>query len=132
MAFARLSSLLGGIAVLLVAIGLYGVLAYAVVRRTAEIGVRMALGARRAEVVAMTMRDALVTTGVGVVAGIPVTLMASRAARDVLADLLFGIEASPAVLALASAMLLAVGMLAALRPALDASRVDPVDALRVD
>lgn len=131
-AFARLSALLGGIAVLLVAIGLYGVLAYGVVRRTAEIGVRMALGARRSEVVAMTMKDAWLTTLVGVGLGIPATLIAAHAARDVLADLLFGIEVGPVVLAAGSVLLVIVALLAALRPALEASRVNPIEALRVD
>ena len=131
--FARLSTLLGAMALLLVAIGLYGTASYAVARRTAEIGVRMALGARRAFVVRMMLRDAVLTTLAGLAIGIPAALLASRATTGVLQDLLYGVDATdPTAIALAASVLLAVGVLAALRPALVASRVDPVVALRAE
>ena len=131
--FARLSSLLGGIALLLVAIGLYGTLSYAVLRRTSEIGVRMALGARRITVVGMVLRDALITTVAGLALGLPAAYMAARVAQGILDDLLFGVEArNPLAAAVAAAMLVAVALAASLRPALDASRVDPAVALRAE
>ena len=132
-AFARLSSLLGAIALLLVAVGLYGTMSYAVVRRTAEIGVRMALGAPRTTVVAMVLRDALVMAGVGLAIGIPAALAASRGSRTLLDELLFGLEPTDLrVVGFAVVALLVVALLAGLLPARHASRVDPVIALQAE
>ena len=85
--FARLSTVLGLIALLLSAIGLYGTMSYAVVRRTTEIGVRMALGARRTAVVGMVLREALIMAACGVAIGIPAALAASRLSRTVLNEI---------------------------------------------
>ena len=131
--FARLSTLLGSIALLLAAIGLYGTLSYAVVRRTAEIGIRMALGAQRMTVVRMVLRDALVMTVIGLAIGVPAALAASRASRSVLDQVLFGLESNdPAAIGSAVAILLAVAAVAAAVPARRASRVEPLIALRTE
>lgn len=131
--FARLSSMLGGIALLLVAIGLYGVLSYAVRRRTSEIGVRMALGARRTSVVGMVLRDALSTTAAGIALGLPMTWLATRTASDVLDELLYRVDPNnPWVLAFSAALLAGVAVVAALEPSIEASRVDPIVTLHAD
>jgi len=101
--FANLSSGMGGLTILLVAIGLYGILSYSVGRRTMEIGVRMALGAEHSSVVAMILRESFVQVAVGIVIGLPVAFISARAATTVLSDLLFGIKpADPFTFMLAS------------------------------
>ena len=129
--FARFSTLLGVIAVILAAIGLYGTMAYAVVQRTAEIGLRMALGARRATVVDMVVRQALVLAAIGVAIGVALTLGAARLAGTVLDQMLFGLERyEPRVMGGAAAILALVAIVAAFVPARTAARVDPLVALR--
>jgi predicted permease len=129
--FARFSMLLGSIAAILAAIGLYGTMAYAIVQRTAEIGLRIALGSGRSTVVCMVVRQALVLAAIGVVMGIPLTLGAARLAETVLDQTLFGLERyDPLVMGGAAAMLALVAMVAALVPARAAARVDPLSALR--
>jgi predicted permease len=129
--FARLSTLLAAIAMILSAIGLYGTMAYAVAQRTAEIGLRMALGARRAEVVDMIVRQALVLVAIGVAIGVPLTLGAARLAGTVLDQMLFGLTLyDPLVMSASAAILAVVAILAALVPARAAARVDPLLALR--
>lgn len=129
--FARLSTVFGLIVVALAAIGLYGTMAYAVAQRTSEIGLRMALGAGRTDVVRMVVRQALVTAVIGVVVGIPLAVAATRAAGTVLADVLFGLSPyDPVVTGGAAALLLAVAMLAAFLPSRTAAHVDPVRALQ--
>src|SRR5262245_16478167 len=131
--FARLSTVLGSIALLLAAIGLYGTMSYAVVRRTAEIGVRMALGARRPAVVGLVLREAAAMAALGVAIGIPAALAASRLSHRVLNDLLFGLGPNdPRALLTAAAILVLVVMLAGYLPARRASRVDPIVALRCE
>jgi predicted permease len=131
--FARLSTLLGSIALLLAAIGLYGTMSYAVVRRTAEIGIRMALGAQRSTVIRMILRDTFVMTAIGIAIGIPAALGASRASREVLDQVLFGLEASdPVAIGCAAAILLAVASAAGFVPARRASRVDPIVTLQCE
>lgn len=124
--------LLGGLAVLalvLAAVGLYGVIAHIVSRQTREIGVRMALGATSAGVLAMFLRQALLLVAIGVVLGSAGALAVTR----VLRTMLTGISTSdPWVFALAPALMFAVAVLAALRPALRAAGVDPVRALRAE
>ena len=132
-AFARLSGLLGAIALVLVAVGVYGTMSYAIAQRTAEIGVRMALGARPAAVVGMVLRDALVMTLAGLSFGIPAAIAASRVSGAVLDQLLFGLTANdPRVLGGAAVALMAVTLLASLLPARRASRVDPLVALQAE
>ncbi|HEV8412074.1 MAG TPA: ABC transporter permease [Bryobacteraceae bacterium] len=124
---ATLLSTFGSLALILAAVGLFGVMAYAVVRRTGEIGIRMALGARRATVVAMVLRESLILTGAGVAIGI----IAALASRKLLSGFLFGLTANdPTTIATASAILLGVAALAGYVPAYRASRVDPLIALR--
>ena len=131
--FARLSTVLGSIALLLVAIGLYGTMSYAVVRRTTEIGVRMALGARRTAVVGMVLREALIMAACGVAIGIPAALAASRLSRTVLNEILFGLGPNdPVAIVSASVVLVLVVVFAGYLPARRASRVDPMVALRCE
>ncbi|MBZ5633315.1 MAG: ABC transporter permease [Acidobacteriia bacterium] len=124
---ATLLSTFGSLALILAAVGLFGVMAYAVVRRTGEIGIRMALGARRETVVAMVLRESLLLTGAGVAVGI----IAALASRKLLSGFLFGLTANdPATIATVSAILLGVALLAGYVPACRASRIDPLIALR--
>jgi predicted permease len=124
---AKLSFAFGALAAGLACIGLYGLIGYQVVQRTNEIGIRMALGAKRTHVLWSTLRRALVWTFAGVALGIPLALIASRAAES----LLFGLSPMDIVtLFAAAAIMVSLGALAAYIPAHRASRVDPVVALR--
>jgi predicted permease len=126
---AMLSSFFGLFALLLAAIGLYGVMAYAVARRTREIGIRMALGARPGAVLWLAMRETLSLVFIGIVVGLPVALAASRLTEG----LLFGLAPNdPLTVALATLALLASAALAGYLPARRAARVDPMVALRHD
>ena len=119
----------GLVAMLLAAIGLYGVIAYSVARRTREIGIRIAIGARPTEVVGMVMRQGLLVAGVGLVAGCLVAAAVTRAMGSVL----YGISAAdPVSWTAAAALLLAVSTLANFIPAHRASRVSPTEALRTE
>lgn len=127
--FARLAGLFGLLAVSLVATGLYGTLAYRVSNRTVEIGVRMALGARRSQVVWSVLRDSLVVTAVGIVVGIPFAMVVAK----LLSSALFGVNPFDALsYSLAVFVVLLVAILASLLPARSASSVDPWAALRSD
>jgi predicted permease len=118
-----------GVALALGAVGVYGVVAYAVARRTREIGVRMALGARATDVLGMVLREGGVLTGAGVTLGIAGALIASR----VLASFLFGVTPTdPAVFVAVPGVLAAVALGACVIPARRAARVDPATALRSD
>jgi ABC-type antimicrobial peptide transport system permease subunit len=124
---ARLLGTFAAIALLLAAIGTYGVLAYAVVQRTPEIGIRIALGARRATVVWMVLRDTLTLSLVGVIVGTAAALATTR----VLESFLFQIRpGDPGTLAAVAILIMATAFLAGLVPALRATRVDPLVALR--
>jgi len=125
----RLAALFGLLALALACVGLYGVLAYSVARRTQEIGVRMALGAARGGILHMVLREALLLAGLGVAIGVPAAL----AANQFLSSMLFGLKATnPIALVAATALLLAVATLAAYLPAYRASAVDPMVALRYE
>ncbi len=127
--FARLAGFFGFLAVCLVATGLYGTLAYRVSMRTAEIGVRMALGARRGRVVWMILSDSLVLTGVGVVIGIPLAMLMGRA----LGSSLYGVKPVDGVSYLLAVMgVAAVAFAASAIPASRAASVDPMRALRTE
>lgn len=124
--FARMSSLLGAIALVLACIGVYGILSYSVQNRTREIGIRVALGARYRDVVRLVARD-LSPIAAGVVVGLGAAMVTTRW----LESLLFGLTPmDPVSLASATGLLAAVAMFAAWLPARRASRVDPVVALR--
>ena len=118
-----------GIALLLGTVGIYGVIAYIVGRRTQEIGVRMALGAQAQTVLRGVVGEGLRLTGLGVAAG----LVGAWAMSRVLASLLFGVTATDPMTFGATALLLtAVATLASWIPARRASRVDPVEGLRAE
>jgi ABC-type antimicrobial peptide transport system permease subunit len=132
---AKLSSFFGLVALLLACIGIYGVLSYTVARRTSEIGVRMALGAQRSNVLRMILRDALGVTIAGVVAGLGVALGLTKLLESwsLLAGLFYGISArDPITMIVASVILVAVATFAAFVPAWRASKTDPITALRYE
>ena len=119
----------GGLAVLLAGIGLYGVMAFSVTRRTAEIGIRMALGARRGDVQWLVLRQSLVLAALGILVGIPAAL----ALTNLIKKLLYGVKPNdPASLAAAVIVMIAVAAVAAWIPARRASRVDPIAALKYE
>jgi len=127
--FARLAGFFGFLAVVLVATGLYGALAYRVSMRTAEIGVRMAVGARRGQVLWMILKDSLLLTVVGVVVGVPLATLVSRA----LSASLYGVkplDAPTYLLAVAGVAIVALASSAL--PAARAASIDPMRALRTD
>ena len=127
--FASAYTLFGGLALLLAAIGLFGVMSYSVARRTNEIGIRMALGAQRTDVLRLVMRESMILMAVGVVVGVAVALGAGRLIKT----LLYGLAASDTVtLTAAVALMVVVSALAGFLPARRASRVDPMVALRYD
>jgi predicted permease len=127
--FARLAEFFGLLAIVLVATGLYGTLAYRVNMRTAEIGVRMAVGAQRAQVVWMILRDSLLLTAAGVMMGIPLAMLVGRA----LTSSLYGVKALDGVSYLvAMVCVAAVALAASAVPAARAASVDPLTALRTE
>ncbi|HEY1528624.1 MAG TPA: ABC transporter permease [Candidatus Angelobacter sp.] len=126
---ARLSSFFAGLALLLAAIGLYGILSYSVAGRTREIGVRMALGAQRGSVLKMILQEAGRLVLLGIVIGIPSALLASR----LFSSMLFGLKGTdPVSMLLVIAVLLAIALLASYIPARRATKVDPMIALRYE
>ncbi len=126
---ARLTSLFGGLALLLAAIGLYGVTAYTVVRRTPEIGIRMALGAERTRVVGMVMRGAMVQAAIGLAIGAPAAMLCMRYVKSQLYEIT---SVNFAVMAGAMGTLAIAALIAGLIPAKRAASIDPVKALRVE
>jgi predicted permease len=124
---AKLSSFFGALAVLLAAIGLYGVMSYAVARRTSEIGLRMALGARQGTVASMVLREILILAGVGCAVG----LLSAFALTRYVSGLVYGLTPTdPLTFGGSIALLLTVAVLSGYLPARRAARIDPVVALR--
>ncbi len=126
---ALLAVCFGVLAMLLAAIGLYGVLAYATAQRTREIGIRMALGAQRGSVMGLVLRDVLWLAGISIVATLPVALLLGRLLRSQL----YGVSAAdPLTLFGGTLLVAAVALLAALLPARRAATVEPMQALRTE
>jgi predicted permease len=127
--FASLGGALAFLAILLSCIGLYGLMAYNVARRTQEIGLRMALGATRRNVAAPVLREALLLTLIGLAVGVPVTLALTRFIKSQL----YGVApADPITLAIGGALLVVVALLSAWIPARRATKIDPMVALRCE
>ena len=126
---AQLSAFFGLLAAFLACIGIYGLMSYAVTRRTNEIGIRMALGAERSGVLWMVMRESMVLVAAGVGIGIPVALAAGR----LISNVLYGIKATDSTtIALSALVMVAVAALAGYLPARRATKVDPMVALRYE
>jgi predicted permease len=125
--FSRLLTLFGAFALLLASIGLYGVTSYSVARRTGEIGVRVAVGARPAQILSLVLRRVVALAGLGLMVGVP----ASLAVGPLVASLLYGVAPSDAIsVAGAALVMLTVAIAAGLLPALRAARLDAQIALR--
>jgi predicted permease len=135
---ASLAAVFGGLALILASIGIYGVMAYAVARRTNEIGIRVALGAKPGQVAWMVLRETLALAAAGVAIGVPAVLALSPVLDHVLApawtdNFAYGLRPNdPATIAAAVLALAAVGFVAGYFPARRAARVDPMTALRHD
>jgi len=126
---ARLSSFFGVLAVFLVALGLYGTLAYRVSRRRAEIAVRMALGAARSRVLWMILRESLLIMGLGLAAGVPIALLSG----GVMESMLYGLQRrDPVTIVVSLAVVGMVTLAASLLPARQAASVEPMRALRAE
>jgi predicted permease len=126
---AMLSSFFAALALLLASIGLYGLMSYAVTRRTREIGIRVAVGAQRENVLWLVLRETLALALLGIAIGIPCALAASR----LIAGMLFGLSSNdPSTTVAISLLLLAVAVLAGYLPARKASAIDPIVALRTE
>lgn len=126
---ATVSGFFGLLAVLIAAVGLYGVISYMVVRRTNEIGIRMALGARQSHIIQAVVSRAAMLVAIGIVAGVAIGMAAAQGVRS----MLFGVQPYDVpTLAIASVALIAVAVAASLVPAFRAVRLDPSSALRSD
>jgi ABC-type antimicrobial peptide transport system permease subunit len=126
---ARMFSIFGGVALLLAMVGLYGVRAYTVARRTREIGIRMALGANAAGTLRMILREGLIVTSIGAGVG----LLLSVAVGRVLSSFLYKVSGADAVVfSVAPILLFAISLVACYLPARNAARVDPMVALRYE
>ena len=126
---AKLTSLFGFLALALASVGLYGVTAYSVERRTSEIGIRMALGANRLNVLRLVLRGAFLQVGIGLAIGIPATILGGRA----MATQLFGVKPyDPSILLLTTAALSLAAFMAAVLPARRAASIEPIRALRME
>jgi predicted permease len=123
----KLCSIFSLLALMLASVGIYGTLAYSVARRTNEIGLRMAIGAQRRNVIWLILRDSLILTGVGVVLGLPLALSGTRWLKS----FLYGVQGTdPLAIACAVLLLVALALLAGYLPARRAARIDPMRALR--
>ena len=126
---ARLTLIFGILALARASVGLYGVTAYMVARRTAEIGIRMALGASRERVVKGILREAMIQTAIGLAVGVPVALVCVRFVKSQLYNV-GGYD--PTVLVLSLLVLVVSSAVASLIPAIRAASIDPVKALRTE
>jgi len=126
---ARLTMLFGALALLLATIGLYGVTAYTVARRTREIGIRMAVGAERGGVVAMVMRGAIIQISLGLAIGIPFAIVCVRFVKAQLYEIT---SVDPGIVMAAIGTLAVAACVAGLIPARRAASIDPMQALRME
>jgi predicted permease len=127
--FARLLTAFGAFALLLACVGLHGVTSYSVTRRTSEIGIRLALGARRSQVLWLVMRQVLVLAAAGLAVGVPAALIAGPA----VSSFLFGLQPNdPTTLILAAVLMVGVAVSAGLLPARRAARMEALSALRTE
>jgi ABC-type antimicrobial peptide transport system permease subunit len=127
--FARAYVLFGGVALLVASIGLFGLMSYSVARRTNEIGIRMALGAQRSDVLQMIMGESLLVVVIGVAIGLGAALAAGR----LVSTLLFGLAPTDiSTMALSTLVMVLVSAFAGYLPARSASRVDPMGALHYE
>ncbi len=128
-AFSGLTGFFGILGLVLACVGLYGIMAYNVTRRTREMGIRMALGAQKNQVLWMVLRQTLLLIGIGIAIGVPVALAAAR----LIASQLYGLKPSdPSTIVFAIFVLTGVGLLAGYLPARRAAKVDPMVALRYE
>jgi ABC-type antimicrobial peptide transport system permease subunit len=126
---ATLLSFFGALALALASIGLYGTMSYAVERRTKEIGIRMALGAQRKDMLWMVLRETLSLLAIGVAIGIPIAIAAGR----LISSMLFGVRITdPVTIAMAVAVMSVIASAAGFLPARGATKVDPMIALRYE
>jgi ABC-type antimicrobial peptide transport system permease subunit len=127
--FSRLTSFFGALAAVLACVGIYGIMAFAVTRRTREIGIRMVLGASRGEISEMILRETLVPVGVGIAVG----MVAALAATRLISSLLYGLKPTdPLSIAVAVLLMAGAAALAGYTPARRAAKVDPMVALRYE
>jgi macrolide transport system ATP-binding/permease protein len=132
-AFARLCSVFALLALAIASVGLYGTMSFNVARRTGEIGIRMALGARRLDIARMVLRETILLVAAGLAFGIAVSSAAARFAAGLISDLLYGLKPDDVTsMVLATATLILVAAFAGLLPARRASRIDPMTALRYE
>jgi putative ABC transport system permease protein len=130
---AILLAMFGALAMLLAAVGIYGVMSYTVAQRTSEFGIRMALGASRGTVLKMVVARGLRLTGIGLAAGLITGLALAFIVKRVLARVLFGVSSTdPATFILVAGLLTLVALLACYIPARRATKVDPMIALRYE
>ncbi|HEX6880846.1 MAG TPA: FtsX-like permease family protein, partial [Terriglobales bacterium] len=126
---ARLTMLFGLLALIVASVGLYGITSYTVARRTSEIGLRMALGADRSNVLAMVLKGAFMQVAIGLALGIPVAMIAAR----YMTDQLYGVKVfDPASIGIAVAALMCAATLAGFVPARRAASIEPMRALRTE
>jgi predicted permease len=131
--FAQAYTMFGGLALLLASIGLFGLMSYNVARRTNEIGIRMALGAQRQDVLRLVMRESMILVVIGVVIGVAAGLTIALTAKQFVAALLFGLAPTDAMtMLLAIGLMVLVSAVAGYLPARRASRVDPMVALHYE